>query len=446
MVKLTQNVQAAFEPETAYATSSDGALTHFGLLDTFDPRAVEMAITPVASIGHSTEPFHSAGPINVLLPIKVALQGTGWKSLLGRAIGYINPGGSIYTPAYLGPTADSLAVLAKETGGDFTLVAGVVPNEVTLDVDYTTGGYATLDCSCTGYFTVDDTDMNVTGGFLTENYSDVSFPSAPTTDPLLPTDITVSYGGATEDTFQITGPAGSYVEVGEKFMLFYGSDNALHSDITTSGTASVGVAGICDLTDGTVDTIGELDGVIDGKSNWAVSATSEASLSVNLLKGVYQTGTQRYIPNVNSTTTAMTSITNLKSISLKIGNNNVAIPGKVTGADSSVKWLQNAKVARGNADITLDISMTAEDETWYDKYLLQTSSGTPNGTIPLMRIDMGASVGSLALTNGTITAFSRPMTAAGEVEETMTIKFRGNGDMHNFSKYAISADWDMTNL
>ena len=112
MVKLTQNVQAAFEPETAYATSSDGALTHFGLLDTFDPRAVEMAITPVASIGHSTEPFHSAGPINVLLPIKVALQGTGWKSLLGRAIGYANPGGSIYTPAFLGPTAESKPVLA----------------------------------------------------------------------------------------------------------------------------------------------------------------------------------------------------------------------------------------------------------------------------------------------------------------------------------------------
>ena len=135
----------------------------------------------------------------------------------------------------------------------------------------------------------------------------------------------------------------------------------------------------------------------------------------------------------------MTAITNLKSISLKIGNNNVAIPGKVTGADTTVKWLQNAKIARGNADITLDVSMTSEDETWYDKYVAQT-------TIPLMRIDMGASVGSLALTNGTITSFSRPMSAAGEIEETMTIKFRGNGDMHNFSKYAISADWDMTGL
>jgi hypothetical protein len=439
MVKLTQNVQAAFEPETSYATSSDSALTHFGLLDTFDPRAVEMAITPVASLGHSTEPFHSAGPINVTLPIKVALQGTGWKSLLGRAIGYANPGGSIYTPAFLGPTANSMAVLAKETGGDFTLVSGVVPNEVTLEADYTAGGYATLDCACTGYFTVDDTDMNVTGGFLTENYSDVSFPSAPTTDPLLPTDITIGYGGATENEFQITGPAGSYVEVGERYMLFYTSASALSSDITTGSTDSVSVAGICDMTHSSVDTIGELDGVIDGKANWAVSATSEDSLSVNLLKGVYQTGTQRYIPNVNSTTAALTSITNLKRFSLKIANNNVSIPGRVQGADSTIKWLQNAKVSRGNADITLDIAMTAEDETFYDKYVAQT-------TIPLMRIDLGASVGSIALTNGTITSFSRPMSAGGEIEETMTIKFRGNGDMHNFSKYAISADWDMTGL
>jgi hypothetical protein len=439
MVKLTQNVQAAFEPETSYATSSDSALTHFGLLDTFDPRAVEMAITPVASLGHSTEPFHSAGPINVTLPIKVALQGTGWKSLLGRAIGYANPGGSIYTPAFLGPTANSMAVLAKETGGDFTLVSGVVPNEVTLEADYTAGGYATLDCACTGYFTVDDTDMNVTGGFLTENYSDVSFPSAPTTDPLLPTDITIGYGGATENEFRITGPAGSYVEVGERYMLFYTSASALSSDITTGSTDSVSVAGICDMTHSSVDTIGELDGVIDGKANWAVSATSEDSLSVNLLKGVYQTGTQRYIPNVNSTTAALTSITNLKRFSLKIANNNVSIPGRVQGADSTIKWLQNAKVSRGNADITLDIAMTAEDETFYDKYVAQT-------TIPLMRIDLGASVGSIALTNGTITSFSRPMSAGGEIEETMTIKFRGNGDMHNFSKYAISADWDMTNL
>ena len=61
-------------------------------------------------------------------------------------------------------------------------------------------------------------------------------------------------------------------------------------------------------------------------------------------------------------------------------------------------------------------------------------------------IQSSTTIKSRLLTNGTITSFSRPMSAAGEIEETMTIKFRGNGDMHNFSKYAISADWDMTGL
>ena len=69
-------------------------------------------------------------------------------------------------------------------------------------------------------------------------------------------------------------------------MLFYTSANALSSDISTGGTDSVSVAGICDITHSSVDTVGELDGVINGKSYWAVSATSEASLYVNLLKGV----------------------------------------------------------------------------------------------------------------------------------------------------------------
>ena len=134
------------------------------------------------------------------------------------------------------------------------MVTGVVPNEVTLEADYTAGGYATLDCACTGYFSVDDTDMNVTGGFLTENYSDVSFPSAPTTDPLLPTDITIGYTTATENTFQITGPSGSYVEVGERYILFYGSNNSLNTDISTE--ASIPVAGIVDLTNAATDTVG----------------------------------------------------------------------------------------------------------------------------------------------------------------------------------------------
>ena len=96
------------------------------------------------------------------------------------------------------------------------------------------------------------------------------------------------------------------------------------------------------------------------------------------------------------------------------------------------KWLQNSKVARGKSDITLDLTMTAEDETWYDKYVAKQN-------IPLIRLDFG-SAGSIALTNGTITAFSRPLTPGGEQVDTMSIKFRGAGDYKNYSSFAISSD------
>ena len=81
-------------------------------------------------------------------------------------------------------------------------------------------------------------------------------------------------------------------------------------------------------------------------------------------------------------------------------------------------------------------AMAAENETFYDLYVAGT-------TIPLIRLDFGASYGSIALTNGTITAFSRPMSGAGEIVDTMTIKFRGAGDYKNYSAFAISADWTL---
>ena len=62
----------------------------------------------------------------------------------------------------------------------------------------------------------------------------------------------------------------------------------------------------------------------------------------------------------NCTTTTYRN-SNLKTVSLKIANNNTPIPGKIDG-----KWLQNSKIARGKADITLDITATAQDETLYD--------------------------------------------------------------------------------
>ena len=424
MVKITQNVEAAYEAEAAYGNPAASALSHFGLLDTFDPRAVERNITPVPSIGQSTDAFHAAGPIAVSLPIKVACQGTGWQALLGRAIGgtsFTEGGSTVNYPLKLTNTVDSLAILAKETGGDFTLVAGVVPNEVTLEADYTTGGFITLDAQCTAQYTEDDTDGNFTGGdFYTEDYSSVAFPASPSADPLIPTDLTVSVGLAA-DTSKITidGPAGSYVEVGEKFIRIFdasGIDTSLDSD------------GTIDLAADSFDTLTELASTINGDGNWTCSAASSyADSSVNLLKGIYETTSSR---DIFATTNMTSEFTNLKTVSLKVMNNNVSIPGK-----TGTKFLQNNKISRGKADITLDLSMTAEDETYYDLY----KSG---GTIPLVRLDFGTS-GSIALTNGTITAFSRPLTGGGEIVDTMTIKFRGAGDIKDFSAYAISADFTL---
>ena len=424
MVKITQNVEAAYEAEAAYGNPAASALSHFGLLDTFDPRAVERNITPIPSIGQSTDAFHAAGPIATSLPIKVACQGTGWQALLGRAIGgtsFTEGGGTVNYPLKLTNTVDSLAILAKETGGDFTLVAGVVPNEVTLEADYTTGGFITLDAQCTAQYTEDDTDGNFTGGdFYTEDYSSVAFPASPSADPLIPTDLTVSVGLAA-DTSKITidGPAGSYVEVGEKFIRIFdasGIDTSLDSD------------GTIDLAADSFDTLTELASTINGDGNWTCSAASSyADSSVNLLKGIYETTSSR---DIFATTNMTSEFTNLKTVSLKIANNNVSIPGK-----TGTKFLQNNKISRGKADITLDLSMTAEDETYYDLY----KSG---GTIPLVRLDFGTS-GSIALTNGTITAFSRPLTGGGEIVDTMTIKFRGAGDIKDFSAYAISADFTL---
>ncbi len=436
MVKITQNVEAAYEAEAAYGNPAASALSHFGLLDTFDPRAVERNITPVPSIGQSTDAFHAAGPIAVSLPIKVACQGTGWQALLGRAIGgtsFTEGGGTVNYPLKLTNTVDSLAILAKETGGDFTLVAGVVPNEVTLEADYTTGGFITLDAQCTAQYTEDDTDGNFTGGdFYTEDYSAVAFPASPSADPLIPTDLTVSVGLAA-DTSKITidGPPLSYVEVGERFIRIFddntgtvgvesGDSSLLDTGINSDGTI--------DLAADSFDTLTELASAINGDGNWSCSATSSyADSSVNLLKGIYNTASSR---DIFATTNMTSEFTNLKTVSLKIANNNVSIPGK-----TGTKFLQNNKISRGKADITLDLSMTAEDETYYDLY----KSG---GTIPLVRLDFGTS-GSIALTNGTITAFSRPLTGGGEIVDTMTIKFRGAGDYKDFSAYAISADFTL---
>jgi len=450
MVKITQDIQAAFEVESTYGDAPDTELFHLGLLDTFDPRAVNMNITPVPSLGQSTDAFHAAGPVDVTLPLKVGLQGDGWKELLGNAIGKTDISGSIDTAHSLTTDTYSHVILAKDLStGHYTLCNGVVVNEATLEADYTTGGYMTLDAQCTAMFSEDSDNGNFTfnpsapsGGAM--QYDAVSFPSAPSTDPLLPTDLTVSFSAASDplstsrfviqddDALQLTDTAGKYVEVGERYMRFFiEANDAVDTEYDAGDDTAIISNGVIDLDHANVNTISELMGVINGAHSGTPAAKGSGADSYdtsNLLKGIYKmTGSAVNIPCIADTAETLTEFTNLKTVSLKIANNNTPIPGKL---DS--KWLQNSKIARGKADITLDLTMTAHNEDLYDLYTRQI-------TLPLVRLDFGTN-GSIALTNGTITSFTRPLSPGGEIVDTLSIKFRGNGNYRNFSAFAISTD------
>ena len=448
MVRLTQNIEAAYEVESTYGDPPDGTLSHLGLLDTFDPRMVEKSITPVPSIGQSTDAHHASGPIGVTLPLKVACQGTGWQNILGRAIGrtYADAlvtagatGSNLGTPMKLSSSVDSLSILAKDSSGDYTLVGGVVPNEVTLTADYTTGGYMTCEATCTAQYTEDTSDGDFSGEFYGDDYENVAFPTAPTSDPLLPTDMTLSYSTAVQDDdmLKLNIAAGKYVEIGERYLRVFTGADILDSTLAASA-ASVPYAGVLDLTHADANTINSVVARINAtglSSDSAAGSGAGNDASANLLKGIYKmTGALKSIPGIQSTSVDcaegdMALFPNLKTVALKIANNNTAISGK-----TGTTWLLNNSISKGKADVTLDITMTAVDETFYDKY----KAGT---VIPLIRLYFGASVGSIALTNGTITSFSRPLTPGSELVDTLSIKFRGSGDYKNYSSYAISADW-----
>ena len=435
MVKLTQNIQAAYEREDSYGDPPDTHLYHLGLLDTFNPREVEMNITPVPSIGQSTDTHHASGPIDVTLPIKIACQGDGWKEFLGNAIGKTDIYGTVNAPHSLSNSTYSHAILAKDMAtNQHTLCTGVVVNEATLEADYTTGGYVTLDMSCTAKYSEDDDNDDGDFTFGSHTYNSVSFPSAPTADPLLPTDLTVSYATATDaDALQINDTLGNYVEVGERYMrCFLETGNIDTGYVTTPDP--IPSAGIIDLNHSDYDSGNRMDSLKDdlnANSGNTVTSNSATTDPQNLLKGIYKmTGSNVDIPAVVDTDKDLTLFNNLKTVSLKIINNNIPIAGK-----DGTTWLQNNVIARGKADITLDLTMAAEDETIYTLFRNKT-------TLPLVRLNFGTN-GSIALTNGTITSFSRPLTGGSEIVDTVSIKFRGNGDHLNYSAYAISTDFTL---
>ena len=235
--------------------------------------------------------------------------------------------------------------------------------------------------------------------------------------------MTIQYATAATNGVTITNSAAAntYYEVGERFLIAYDAAGALDSNFGTSG--------VYDLTDSSFNTIANINGDIDGDTNYTFAEGSASGNTVNLLKGVYKNGSTIKLAD------SMTDWPFVKTAKLTIDNQHIPLPGVATGRDSgsTKKILQNNDVARGESIIQLEITSTAKDETFYDKMVAGTE-------LPLVRLDFGTN-GSIALTNGKIMTRTAGYTAGTEVTETVTMQFYGAGDYTNYSKYAISGDF-----
>jgi len=435
-IRRPQQVNAYFQTETGYATigkntQAEGALSHIGLLDTFDPRMLDHQYAAVSTVGYSVAPHVLKGATMVTLPLKIGCWGDGWKTLLGRCIGQSTID-SAARPAYLRNDIQTVAIVAEEqlaSTWQGSLASGVAFNKATLDLDYTSNAPVTIDFDATAYYVVDEATAGTrtqartfAGDFITGDYSSQTLASEPTTDPILPTDVTIQYStGAMTKGLTFNGPANSYVEVGEKYILGYLSTGALDSNF--------GTAGIYDMTLGANDTIAELEALIDSDTGWTgtILNSADSLSSLNLQKGVYADGSSAYMP------ATMTDWPYIKTAKLTIDNQHIPLPGVGTGVDSTKKLLQYNEVARGESIITLEITSTAKDETFYDEMVTGTA-------LPLVRLDFGTN-GSIALTNGRIMSRTAGYAAGTETTETVTMQFYGAGDYTNYSKYAISGDF-----
>ena len=446
-IRRPQQVNAYFQTETGYATigkntQAEGALSHIGLLDTFDPRMLDHQYAAVSTVGYSVAPHVLKGATIVTLPLKIGAWGNGWKTLLGRCIGQSTID-SAARPAYLRNDIQTVAIVAEEqlaSTWQGSLASGVAFNKATLDLDYTSNAPVTIDFDATAYYVVDEATAGTrteartfAGDFITGDYNAQTLPSEPTTDPILPTDVSIQYStGSMSEGVTIDGPDGSYVEVGEKYMLFYTSAGALSGGVPNGDDASIVADGVIDLTHANANTVAELAGLdASGWTGWTVAALGGASgdLTTNLQKGVYNTTSAKniYMPS------ALTDWPYVKTAKLTIDNQHIPLPGVGTGVDSTKKLLQYNDVARGESIITLEITSTAKDETFYDQMVTGTS-------LPLVRLDFGTN-GSIALTNGRIMSRTAGYAAGTETTETVTMQFYGAGDFTNYSKYAISGDF-----
>ena len=458
-VRIPQRVAAYWEEEyTAasgtYGTALGANLRHVGLLDTFDPRMFDRQYAAIPSIGHSVDPHQLSGPVNVTLPLKIGLWGDGWRSLLGRAIGITSMTGdsSNLIPAFLTPDAQSVTILAEEelaSTWQATMVPGVTFNSAMLEADFSTANPMTVTFDCLARFSVEGTAGTRTASknfgtlYGSGSYETSTIEAAPSADPLTAQDLTLSYSTATgtldADALQLTDTSGKYVEVGERYMRFFLESGAAETEYTTGDNAAFLATGVLDLNHANTATLNDTKALLNAAHSGTpavVPGAAEDYDSQNLLKGVYQmTGSTVNIPCIADATTTLTEWPYVKTVKLTVTNALTGIPQKTT--INSVNYvLQNADVVRGKSEVTLEVTSTAKDETFYDLMHAET-------LLPLVRLTIndGGTDRTIALTNGRITARTAGYTAAGETTESVTVKFTGSGDVHNWSKYAISGDF-----
>jgi hypothetical protein len=406
----------------------------------------------IPSIGHSVDPHQLSGPVNVTLPLKIGLWGDGWKSLLGRAIGLTTVYGTTNAPAFLTTGTDSVTILAEEelaSTWQATMVPGVTFASASLEADYSTPNPMTVTFDCLARFSVEGTagtrtaskTFNVLYGSGT--YETSTIEAAPSADPLTAQDLTLSYSTATgaldADALQLTDTSGKYVEVGERYMRFFLESGAAETEYASGDHAVFEADGVMDINHAGTATLNDLKARLNAAHSGtpaAVPVAAEDYDSQNLLKGVYQmTGSAVNIPCIADTTTTLTAWPYVKTVKLTVTNALTGIPQKTT--INSVDYvLQNADVIRGKSEVMLEVTSTAKDETFYDLMHAET-------LLPLVRLTIndGGTNRTIALTNGRVVTRSAGYTAGGETTETVTVRFTGNGDVHNWSKYAISGDF-----
>ena len=451
-IRQPQRVNAYFQTETGYATigkntQSEAALSHIGLLDTFDPRMLDHQYAAVSTLGYSVAPHILKGATKVTVPLKIGCWGDGWKTLLGRCIGQSTIAGAVH-PAHLRSDIQTVAIVAEEelaSTWQGSLASGIAFNKAELELDFTTNAPATINFDATAYYVVDEATAGTrtaartfAGDFIAANYSAQTLPSEPSTDPILPNDVTVQFcTGALSKGITVTHSTGTnYFEIGERYIIFKeGTGAVVGSDIPATDDDSIVANGIIDLSHANADTVDNICGLdASGWTGWAVAPAGgggSGELTANLQKGIYKVGSTAYAPS----TADMIDWPYIKTAKLTIDNQHIALPGVASSVtDSSIKKvLEYADVARGESVITLEITSTAKDETFYDQMVAGTA-------IPLVRLDFGTN-GSIALTNGRIMTRTAGYTAGAEVAETVTMQFYGAGDYTNYSKYAISGDF-----